>query len=431
MANISNIKVLQGNALSLSGSTVQVTGALFTNGAVTTNGNLTVNGTITANQLNINVTTVSSSVIYSSGSTKFGDTADDTMQVTGSMLVNGNIVLASGFAITGSHSGSGAGLTNIQASSIVNIGTIATTAVTAGNGLTGGGTVGSLTLDVGSGTGILVSADAVSIDPSIVVTITGSQTISGAKTFNAATTTFVAVTGTTAQFTSVTASFTGSGAGLTSLNGSQITTGVVGVTVGGTGQTTYTDGQLLIGNSSGNTLTKNTLTAGAGIGITNGNGTITIAVTGAVGSITSISGGANIGITNPTGPNATVSLSSSLSNLTAVTGGNFLVTASLIATSSLAVSRATINAPYTVNSRDNFILGNVTSSADLIVGLPLPTAIDGRTLTIKRIDDPLNAGALQISCSVNIDNANIFNLYGPYQAVTLIADSGSNKWFVV
>jgi hypothetical protein len=49
---------------------------------------------------------------------------------------------------------------------------------------------------------------------------------------------------------------------------------------GGTGQITYTDGQLLIGNSSGNTLTKSTLTAGSNITITNGNGSITIASTG-------------------------------------------------------------------------------------------------------------------------------------------------------
>ena len=52
------------------------------------------------------------------------------------------------------------------------------------------------------------------------------------------------------------------------------------VSQGGTGQTTYTDGQLLIGNTSGNTLSKATLTAGTGISVTNGNGSITIATTG-------------------------------------------------------------------------------------------------------------------------------------------------------
>lgn len=48
------------------------------------------------------------------------------------------------------------------------------------------------------------------------------------------------------------------------------------VNVGGTGQTTYTNGQLLIGNTTGNTLTKSTLSAGAGIVIVNGTGSIEI-----------------------------------------------------------------------------------------------------------------------------------------------------------
>ena len=48
---------------------------------------------------------------------------------------------------------------------------------------------------------------------------------------------------------------------------------------GGTGQTSYTDGQLLIGNSTGNTLDKATLTQGSNVTITNGGGSITIAAT--------------------------------------------------------------------------------------------------------------------------------------------------------
>ena len=55
------------------------------------------------------------------------------------------------------------------------------------------------------------------------------------------------------------------------------------VASGGTGQTSYTDGQLLIGNSTGNTLTKATLTAGTGISVTNASGSITIAATGGGG----------------------------------------------------------------------------------------------------------------------------------------------------
>ena len=65
--------------------------------------------------------------------------------------------------------------------------------------------------------------------------------------------------------------------------------GTLPVANGGTGQTTYTDGQLLIGNSTGNTLTKATLTAGSGISITNGAGSISISATGS-GTVTSVTG---------------------------------------------------------------------------------------------------------------------------------------------
>jgi hypothetical protein len=67
---------------------------------------------------------------------------------------------------------------------------------------------------------------------------------------------------------------TGTAAGLSS---------TLAVTSGGTGQTTYTDGQLLIGNSTGNTLTKATLTAGTNVTITNSAGGITIAAAGGGG----------------------------------------------------------------------------------------------------------------------------------------------------
>ena len=67
--------------------------------------------------------------------------------------------------------------------------------------------------------------------------------------------------------------------------------GVAGVSVGGTGlSTTPSNGQIDIGNGSG--FTRTTLTAGSGITITNGAGSISIASTGGGGS----------GPTGPTGP---------------------------------------------------------------------------------------------------------------------------------
>ena len=79
------------------------------------------------------------------------------------------------------------------------------------------------------------------------------------------------------------------GGALTGVNLSTQVTGTLPVANGGAGQTSYTDGQLLIGNSTGNTLAKATLTAGTGIAITNGSGSITIEATGGgSGTVTSV-----------------------------------------------------------------------------------------------------------------------------------------------
>jgi hypothetical protein len=59
-------------------------------------------------------------------------------------------------------------------------------------------------------------------------------------------------------------------------------TGELAVSRGGTGQSSFTDGQLLIGNSTGNTLTKATLTQGPGINITNAAGAVTIGTAGGI-----------------------------------------------------------------------------------------------------------------------------------------------------
>lgn len=61
-----------------------------------------------------------------------------------------------------------------------------------------------------------------------------------------------------------------------SLDGKVNTADTIAVNRGGTGQTSYTNGQILIGNTTGNTLAKATLTPAAGVSITNGTGSITI-----------------------------------------------------------------------------------------------------------------------------------------------------------
>ena len=70
-------------------------------GAIEVSGqNVNVLGMITAQQFN--VTYVSSSVMYQSGSNKFGDTLDDKHEFTGSLSVNGNISGSSNIRIVGS-----------------------------------------------------------------------------------------------------------------------------------------------------------------------------------------------------------------------------------------------------------------------------------------------------------------------------------------
>ncbi len=73
-------------------------------GAVGIDGDLTILGAVNARQFNINV--ISSSIIYQSGSTKFGDTIDDTHEFTGSIDVSGSVTATS-------FTGDGSGLTGI------------------------------------------------------------------------------------------------------------------------------------------------------------------------------------------------------------------------------------------------------------------------------------------------------------------------------
>jgi len=102
-------------------------------------------------------------------------------------------------------------------------------------------------------------------------------------------------------------------------------TGTLAVANGGTGQTSFTDGQLLIGNSTGNTLTKASLTAGSGVTITPGAGSIQIAFTGpGAGSVTSVAvSGGTTGLTTSGGPitsSGTITLAGTLAVANGGTG---------------------------------------------------------------------------------------------------------------
>lgn len=91
-------------------------------------------------------------------------------------------------------------------------------------------------------------------------------------------------------------------------------TGTLSVANGGTGQTSYTNGQLLIGNSTGGILNKAALTAGSNINITNGPGSITITGSDTFSELTATKGNF--------GANQTMSSSNAL-NVRGGSGANF------------------------------------------------------------------------------------------------------------
>jgi len=117
----------------------------------------------------------------------------------------------------------------------------------------------------------------------------------------------------------ITGNISGNAAGLTST----LSTGT-----GGTGQTTYTNGQLLIGNASGS-LSKATLTAGSNVTITNGDGTITIAATGGgSGTVTSVNAsGGTTGMTFSGGPITSSGTLTMAGTLAVANGGTNATTA--------------------------------------------------------------------------------------------------------
>ena len=132
------------------------------------------------------------------------------------------------------------------------------------------------------------------------------------------------VAATVPSFLSVTGSpITTSGTLAISLSGTALP-----VANGGTGQTSYTDGQLLIGNSTGNTLTKATLTAGSGITITNSAGGITIASTAGGGSVTSVAASGGTTGLSFTGSPITTSGTLTLGGTLAVASGGTGATSS-------------------------------------------------------------------------------------------------------
>ena len=205
------------------------------------------------------------------------------------------------------------------------------------------------------------------------------------------------------------------------LNLSNFAVGTLAVDRGGTGQTSYTDGQLLIGNTTGNTLAKATLTASTGISITNGNGSIsitnsapdqTVALTGGTGISTSGTY-PNFTITNDS-PNQATPAAGSSGQLQYNDGSNgFTATSDMVYTTDQLKVQNTLyldgNGPAGGGSGNAGIvkLGCEATGASHYVGLEGPTPAGSNSYIIKFPDATPTANQILKVNTVSSSTANM------------------------
>jgi len=398
---------------------------------------------------NISITTGSESVLGINLDSDISISKITAPHITGSLtkLSNGTSYLIAGDNISITTGSSGAV-------------TIATNAdilsVTAGDGLTGGGTTGALTVNVGAGTGISINANDVAIDNSIVATLTGSV-FSGPVLAPSLTGSLTRLTDGTAYIiagNNVTIATGSSGAitiNATSADGGAVGT-ITGITAGsgltgggangsvtlnigsGTGITvnaddiTTNDSQIVHDNLSGFVANEHvdhssvSITAGSGL---TGGGDITTTRTLNIGTGTGITVNANdiainnsvvatlsgsqfsgnVGITGSLGVRG--GLSGSLTHL--ADGSSYLVAGSGIAItsgSSGAVTIATSAAPGILGAAEDsdYTDGLFT---DFTTSTPVGTAVDRFNEVLKGLA-PSAAPALDdIDCSDSGTNAKL------------------------
>jgi len=258
--------------------------------------------------------------------------------------------------------------------------------------LTGTGTRGSLVLDYSTypaldATGVLTSDGAGGLS-------WGSP--AGTYTFD--------ISGQTGAGSTIssgdTLDFTAAGTGLSFAAATDTITlsGTLDVDHGGTGQTSYTDGQLLIGNTTGGTLDKATLTAGTGITITNGGGSVTITnstpggastwtLSGDSGTPQTVSSGDTVDIAGGTGistaASATDTLTVTNTGVTSIVAGTGITISG--ATGAVTITNSSPGGAYTFDIQDQLANTQTISNGDTLSFLdgtfitPTVSAVDSVT----------------------------------------------------
>lgn len=401
------------------------TGLTFSGSPITTSGTLTLGGTLAASNGGTGQTT------YSNGQLLIGKTdgtlAKATLTAgTGVSVTNGDgtvtITNAAPDQIVALVAGTGIGVTGTYPNfTITNGAPDQTVSLTAGTGMSVTGTYPSFTVT--------------NTAPDQVVALTGAGTTVVTGTYPNFTITsndqFVG-TVTSVNASGGTTGLTFSGGPVTS-SGTLTLAGTLATANGGTGQTTYTDGQLLIGRTSDGSLAKATLTAGTGISVSNGSGAITI-TNSAPDQTVSLTAGSGISVTG-TYPSFTIAATGGSGTVTSinVSGGTTGLTFSggpvtTSGTITMAGTLGVANGGTGATTLTGVVIGNGTSAfttktnpSGAFVG-----TTDIQTLTNKTLTSYTETVfAITDGATVNLDPNN-----GPIQTWTLGASRtpGQANW---
>jgi hypothetical protein len=204
----------------------------------------------------------------------------------------------------------------------------------------------------------------------------------------------------------------------TATTGTVTLAGTLNVANGGTGlSTTPTNGQLLIGNGTNYTLS--TLTAGTGIGIANGAGSITVS---------------NTGVTSITGTTNQVAVSASTGAVTVSTPSTFIApgtiqdtTGMLYSTNATVTAAGATQGTATALTRSYNVVTTVASGTG--VSLPPPSAAGLRVVIVNRGANTLN---VYPATGGQIDAAGTNTAITlPVNATITLQASSTTQWYSV